>query len=89
MKVKHHSECKHSSNTNDEHYRYSIDSPAIVGHNNCVLCLIEFYGRPLSQAEVAEILGISKMRVSQIERVALKKFRRRFGMKFGKNILLD
>ena len=35
-------------------------------------------GRPLTQEEVAERLGISRMRVSQIEDAALKKMRKIF-----------
>ncbi len=77
--------CNHSTPLTEDDRNYVI-SPE---NNNCVTCLIEAVGRPLSQAEVAEALGISKMRVSQIEKVALKKFTRRFGMKFGRNILHD
>ena len=80
------SECKHSNGPITEEYRYHVFSEE---NNNCVLCLIENVGRPLSQSEVAEVLGVSKMRISQIEKIASKKFNRRFGMKFGKKILLD
>jgi predicted XRE-type DNA-binding protein len=77
--------CSHTQKTLTEEDRLYIKS---ADDNNCVSCLIEKLGRPLSQAEVAQLLDISKMRVSQIERVALKKFTRRFGMKYGRTLLL-
>jgi DNA-directed RNA polymerase sigma subunit (sigma70/sigma32) len=44
---------------------------------------------PMTQEEVAKFLGISKMRVSQIERIALKRFKKRCKLFLLKNPLLD
>jgi hypothetical protein len=49
--------------------RYYINS---LEHNNCVFCLIQDKG-PMVQEEVGKYFGVGKMRISQIEQIALKK----------------
>jgi len=56
-----------------ENDRYYIDSEE---HNNCYLCLIKEKGS-MTQEEVGKYMGISKMRVSQIERTALKHLKKK------------
>jgi DNA-directed RNA polymerase specialized sigma subunit len=45
-------------------------------HDNCVLCLVEAKGE-MTQEQVGNYLGLTKMRISQIERQALEKFKKR------------
>ena len=42
-------------------------------HNNCVLCLVDAKPDGMTQAEIAKYMGLSKMRVCQIEHQALAK----------------
>ena len=53
--------------------RCRIDSPE---DNNCIFTAIENHGA-MTLAEVAKRLGISLVRVSQIEKQALKKLSKR------------
>ena len=61
--------CKHYALLLVEEDRHYINS---LEHNNCVLCLSEDRG-PMTQSEIAEYLGLSKMRVCQIEHQAKTK----------------
>jgi len=54
-------------------------------YDNCVLCLIEAFG-PMTQEQVGEYLNITKMRVSQIEKRALRKLEKRIKWFFGKKL---
>lgn len=56
--------------TEDRHFIPSQD------HNNCVLCLVNDKGS-MTQEQVGNYLGLTKMRISQIERQALKKLEKR------------
>ena len=62
--------CPHYGHKLTEDERYFIDSEE---HNNCTFCLVHDKG-PMTQEEVAKYFGISKMRVCQIEKRALKTF---------------
>ena len=53
--------------------RYYVNS---IEHNNCVFCLVNEKGN-MTQEQVGNYLGLSKMRISQIERQALKKLKKR------------
>lgn len=64
--------CKHYLMLEEGH-RHFINAKE---HNNCVLCLAEASG-PMTQAEIAKYLGISKMRVCQIEHQAIEKLKKR------------
>ena len=61
--------CKHYTVPLEKKDRHFINSEE---NNNCVLCLAEKEG-PMTQAKIAEYLGLSKMRVCQIEHQALAK----------------
>ena len=61
--------CKHYTVPLEEKNRHFINSEE---NNNCVLCLSEKEG-PMTQAQIAKYLGLSKMRVCQIEHQALAK----------------
>jgi len=71
--------CNHYSKFLTKEDRYYVNSEC---HNNCVLCLIQEKG-PMTQKQVGEYLGLSKMRISQIERKAIKK------LKKNKSIFFD
>lgn len=58
----------------DEDSRYYI--AGAVEHNNCALCLAEDRG-PMTQEQVGNYLGLTKMRISQIEKIAMKKLKRK------------
>ena len=45
-------------------------------HNNCVICLVEDKG-PMTQEQVGKYLGLTKMRISQIERQAIQKLKKK------------
>ncbi len=45
-------------------------------HNNCVICLVNKKG-PMTQEEIGSYLGITKERASQLERLALEKFKKK------------
>jgi len=77
--------CKHYDFVLIQSDRHFIDSPK---HNNCVLCLVKDKG-PMTQEEVSKYLGISKMRVSQIERKAIKRLKKKTFQFFSENPLLD
>ena len=62
--------CCHFNNILTESHRYFIDSPE---DDNCVLCLINRKG-PMTQEEVGEYMGLSKMRISQLQKSAQKRF---------------
>ena len=57
---------------NVEHRHHIPDNQ----YNNCVLCVAEQKG-PLTQEEVGDYLNLTKMRISQIERQALNKIKKR------------
>lgn len=65
--------CKHYLFKLEPENRHYVNSPK---DNNCVLCLAERSG-PMTQAEIAEYLGVSKMRICQIENKAVKKMKKR------------
>ena len=65
--------CKHFLEL-QENDRYYIDAP---GHENCLFCLIADYPDGMTQAEIANFLGLSKMRVCQIEHQAIAKLDRK------------
>lgn len=54
-------------------HRYYISSKQ---DNNCVICLINKTGK-MTQDKVGQVLGLTKMRISQIEKQALAKLRKR------------
>jgi DNA-directed RNA polymerase sigma subunit (sigma70/sigma32) len=65
--------CKHYSfllTPEDRHYIISEQ------HNNCVLCLVNDKGA-ISQEEIGTYMGVTKMRVWQIQKLALKKFKKK------------
>lgn len=64
--------CKHYRFLLTEKNRHYVNAPE---YDNCVLCLAE--KGPLTQAEVANYLGLSKMRVCQIEQAARQKLEKR------------
>jgi len=53
--------------------RYYIHS---TSHNNCVLCLINERGA-MTQDEVAKYFGVTKMRISQLEKRALQNLKKK------------
>ena len=64
--------CKHYENiltTKDRHFINSEE------HNNCVCCLAENEG-PMTQEEIGNYMGLTKMRISQIEKQAKEKLRK-------------
>lgn len=63
--------CKHFKKQLKVSDRHFVNSPK---HDNCILCLVNDQGS-MTQDEVANILGISKVRVSQFEVQALRKLR--------------
>jgi DNA-directed RNA polymerase specialized sigma subunit len=65
--------CIHYNYILDDKHRHYVYSPE---YNNCVLCLVNAKGN-MSQEEVGKYLGYSKMRILQIERLALKKLLKR------------
>ena len=60
--------CPHYSSLGENHRHY-LNEPK---YSNCLLCLVIEEG-PIPQARIAEYLGLSKMRVSQIQRHAIRK----------------
>ena len=69
--------CKHCAYILREEDRHHIDS---IEHNNCVLCLVDDKG-PMTQEEIASYMGITKMRVCQIEHSAQKKLKKKISGK--------
>ncbi len=63
--------CKHYGKALPEDHRHFIAS---LPHENCLLCLVEAEG-PMTQEQVAGYIGVSKERIHQIEKQALKKIR--------------
>lgn len=63
--------CKHFKIKLEKEDRHFINSEE---HNNCVFCLIDEKG-PMTQEQVGKYIGLTKMRISQIERQAIKKLR--------------
>lgn len=62
-------ECKHYNRELVEKDRHYVNAPE---YNNCVICLVNDKG-PMTQEQISEYLGISKMRVSQVQKEAQKK----------------
>lgn len=56
-----------------EEDRYHIESEE---HNNCVLCLIDDKGS-MTQEEISQYFKLTKMRICQIEKEAIKKVNKR------------
>lgn len=65
--------CKHYLQLQEDH-RHFVDAK---DYGNCVLCLSEAKG-PMTQAEIAGYIGLSKMRVCQIEHKAVAKLKKKF-----------
>ena len=70
--------CVHFDRILKEKNRHFINSQK---YNNCVLCLVNGEGS-FSQEEIGTLLGLTKMRICQLEKRALQKFVRRM-MKLG------
>ena len=66
-------QCSHFNERLSEDHRYFINSP---NHDNCVFCLIDDRGR-MTQEEVGKYFGLTKMRISQLEKQALLKFKKK------------
>jgi len=64
--------CHYREPLNEDHRHYINE----LKYNNCVLCVSEWCG-PLTQDVISKYLGLSKMRICQIERIALKKMKKR------------
>lgn len=62
--------CPHFHRILSEQDRHFINS---LDHSNCILCLVNDRGS-MSQEEIGEFLGLSKMRVCQIEKQAKSSF---------------
>jgi DNA-binding XRE family transcriptional regulator len=77
--------CKHYGRVLQDGDRHFVESEK---HDNCVLCLVNEEGS-MTQEQVGQYLQISKMRVSQIERQALKKIKRKYFRLFGKNFFTN
>ena len=65
--------CKHYIEELKEEDRHFINAS---DYNNCVLCLAEDKNG-MTQAEIAQYLGLSKMRICQIEYQALSKLNKK------------
>ena len=68
--------CKHYRYNLIEDHRHYVDNDL---YNNCVLCVAEYEG-PLNQESIARMMGITKMRVSQIEKNGLKRVRKKIAL---------
>lgn len=68
------STCNHYLKPIQKEDRYYIDSE---NYNNCVFCAIEQNNGKIAIHEIAKILGLSFVRVYQIEQKALLKFKKR------------
>ena len=78
--------CKHYDRSLESEDRHYIPDK---NFNNCVLCIATAKG-PMTQEEVGVYFGVSKMRISQIERAALVKVRKKMALAcLEKNPLLD
>lgn len=77
--------CRHYGKVLEKGHRHYVVAPE---YNNCVLCLVDKVG-PMTQKQVGEYLDITKMRVSQVEERALKKFTKRTKLLFGKKLFTD
>lgn len=56
-----------------EDHRYFVESEE---HNNCVFCLIDDKG-PMTQEDISQYFNLTKMRICQIEKEAIKKVNKR------------
>lgn len=65
--------CRHYTEVLSQEHRHHIES---TDHDNCVLCLIDAKG-PMTQEEIGSYFGVTKEWIAQIERLALKKIKRR------------
>ena len=65
--------CKHYATVLKKDNRHFVNEPK---YDNCVLCLSEREG-PMTQAQIAKYLNLSKMRICQIEHQAIAKFRKK------------
>lgn len=65
--------CEHYGYTLTQEDRHHINSEE---HNNCVLCLVNEKGA-MTQEEVAQYMGLTKMRVCQIEHSAVKRMKKK------------
>lgn len=66
--------CEHYDFELQKGERYYIKAP---DNNNCLFCVIEENPDGMTQGQIAEYLGISKMRVCQIEHRAISKLDKR------------
>lgn len=66
-------QCSHFSETLSEDHRYFVNSS---NHSNCVFCLIDDKGK-MTQEEVGRYFDLTKMRISQLEKQALDKFKKK------------
>jgi len=57
----------------DKTHRFYIDSEE---DNKCAICRVNRKGK-MTQDEVGKLLGLTKMRISQIEKQAIAKLRKR------------
>ena len=62
--------CKHYDRILNENDRHYVICPEL---NNCVFCLIEQKG-PMTQKDIGKYLGLCKMRINQLEKIAKRKF---------------
>ncbi len=69
--------CKHYL-VLEENHRHFVEAEE---YDNCVLCLSETKG-PMTQAEIASYMGLSKMRICQIEHQAVAKLKKKLKKNF-------
>ena len=65
--------CIHYNKILKEEDRHFVKSES---HNNCILCLINEKG-PMTYDEIGKYLGLTKVRITQIQRAAELKLQRR------------
>lgn len=65
--------CKHYNFDLTESHRHHIESEE---HNNCVLCLVDEKG-PMNYEQISQYIGLTKTRILQIEKWAIKKLGKR------------
>ena len=66
--------CRHYATKLLEEDRHYVIAPE---HNNCVLCVANATPDGMTQAEIAKYMGLSKMRICQIEHQAVAKLTRK------------
>jgi transcriptional regulator len=63
--------CNHRTKLKKDRYFIKAEK-----YNNCVICLVNKVGA-LTQEEVGDYMGLTKMRISQVEKKAKEKFDKR------------